>query len=171
MPSRSSEVGSGVATAVSVIEYVPVAAASTFVKVKGVVAKASSAPAGKKKTNKPDPMHGELLAGPAAHQVPPLRNEVRCVEVRVSGEAIQAWPSHSTVKLVNVSVVASKTKDPVGLGLPLVTEKLMVPSMIESAWALGPPMATNSTVRMIQRVFRIFTFPQFPGWARTEPQK
>jgi hypothetical protein len=132
---RASELGSGVATAVSVIEYVPLAAAKAEENTDDGVAKASKAPpSGKKKTNRPDPLHGGAVAGPAAHQLPPPRNEVRSVGLR-DGELIQVAPSQSTVKLVNVLVVLSKTKDPVGVGLPLITVKLMVPSVIESALA------------------------------------
>jgi hypothetical protein len=79
-----------------------------------------------------------VLPAAAAHQTPLVGNVLK-VKLVPREELPKSYtaPSQSTVQLFQVLVVLSQTKDPVGAGLPLVTVKLKVPSVIKSAWAYG----------------------------------
>jgi len=46
-------------------------------------------------------------------------------------------PFQKTAKNINALKLLSNSKDPIGVGPPLSTVKLMVPVMMESAWAVG----------------------------------
>jgi hypothetical protein len=141
---RARELGSGVATAVVCVVKVPkapspVPLAGTSWENTGILPNPKMAPGVPKKLPEKNP---SLIPHPSFMRnvnTPADAHPIMVVADKLFARAVKSntSPSQSTVKLVNVLVVLSKTKDPVGVGLPLVTVKLMVPSVKESAWALG----------------------------------
>jgi len=92
-----------------------------------------------------------------AHQVPDAGRLAKVTPVVMN---VIPRPAQDPVKLVNVFVVLSKTKVALpGSGDPLVSVKVMVPSVIVSAWATGAPTAIISRARKIQKDFRIIGLP------------